>query len=146
MIKKTISRSKFWKKKLGFWNHLSNFGAENAYPKMDLWGSKKMPWQFVNNSKITSRESGKRLFWPPKWSKHGCKLLQKNAVCWAHFRYFSSNIALLGLKIYINCSPNSFRHWKKIRNNFLTDNFFSRQRAPPPPHQPHNKSVFFHVS
>ena len=82
MVKNDPSKPPKWAK---FWPKISIFWVIykplelKIHPKVDLLRSKTMPKHFLNNSKTTSKNSRKRLFWPtkcqkwpskpPKWAK-----------------------------------------------------------------------------
>ena len=50
------------------------------HPKVGLLRLITMPKHFLNNSETTFKNSRKRLFWPQKWSKHGCQYWQKRSI------------------------------------------------------------------
>ena len=64
------------KENLSFIGHLSIFGAKNT-PKEDILLLKKMPKDFLHNSKATLKKSGIRLFRPQKDHNTGASLVKK---------------------------------------------------------------------
>ena len=69
-----------------FWPKISIIGViyrpfePKIHPKVGILRPKTMPKQLLNNSKPTFKKSRKLIFWPQKWSKHGCQFGPKRPI------------------------------------------------------------------
>ena len=91
-------------KNLDFRTHIWTFGAENT--------TKSGPFKAKNNAQILPEQLQnnfekveKTTFLTPKMVKTRVSTLAKKVDFWVHFRDLSSNIALLGLKIFLKSFP-----------------------------------------
>ena len=87
--------SKHLTENFDFWFYLSTFGAENT--------TKSMPFKVENNDQTLPKQLQKNFekvqkmtFLTPKMAKTRMSVWPKMVDFWTHFRFLSSDIALLG--------------------------------------------------
>ena len=137
-----------WKRQkwANFWSKISILGVIyqpfelKIHPKVGLLRPKTMPKHILNNSKTTLKKSRNRLFWPPKWPKHGCQYGQKCRFL-GPFSLYKIYFWLVGTEKKIKSFPLIAKHIKKKgkkKSRSFSQKIFEKVNTPtqPPNHPP----------